>query len=179
MKHIVRKAYINYEKEENWLNEMSAKGLALVDYSWCRYVFEECEPSTYIYRLEMLKSVPSTAENQKYIEFLEQTGIEHVASYMRWIFLRKKSETGSFDIFTDLASRIQHHKRIALFLLPLSILNLGIGVINLINGLTISSHQIGGISLLNLTLGIIIGTHVLRHFKKVISLKQDKKIYES
>lgn len=33
MKHIVRKAYWNYEKEENWLNEMSAKGLALIDYS--------------------------------------------------------------------------------------------------------------------------------------------------
>ena len=29
MKHIVRKAYIDYEKEENWLNEMSAKGYEL------------------------------------------------------------------------------------------------------------------------------------------------------
>lgn len=33
MKHIVRKAYWNYEKEEKRLNEMSAKGMALTDYS--------------------------------------------------------------------------------------------------------------------------------------------------
>lgn len=30
----------------------------------------------------------------------------------------------------------------------------------------------------NLILGGIIGTHVIRHFKKVISLKKEKKIYE-
>ena len=41
MKHIVYKPYWDYEKEERWLNDMAAKGLALSDYSWCRYAFEE------------------------------------------------------------------------------------------------------------------------------------------
>jgi len=48
MKHIVRKAYWDYEKEEKWLNAMSAKGMALTDYSWCRYVFTETPCNEFI-----------------------------------------------------------------------------------------------------------------------------------
>ena len=32
-----------FEKEEQWLNEMSAKGLALVGIGYCRYEFEPCD----------------------------------------------------------------------------------------------------------------------------------------
>lgn len=41
MSQVVRKFFMDFEKEEAWLNEMSAKGLALVEHSWARYVFEE------------------------------------------------------------------------------------------------------------------------------------------
>lgn len=44
MSHVVRKYFADFEKEEQWLNDMSAKGLALVEYSWARYVFEESAP---------------------------------------------------------------------------------------------------------------------------------------
>ena len=50
MKHIVRKAYVDYEKEE-----MSAKGAALTNYSWCKYTFEDTPKGEYIYRIELLK----------------------------------------------------------------------------------------------------------------------------
>lgn len=39
MKKVIYKAYYDYEKEEKWLKEMSAKGLALINYSWLRYTF--------------------------------------------------------------------------------------------------------------------------------------------
>lgn len=41
MSQVVRKFFMDFEKEEAWLNEMSAKGWALVEHSWARYVFEE------------------------------------------------------------------------------------------------------------------------------------------
>ena len=43
MRKIIKKVFWAWdsEKEEKWLNEMSAKGLALVDYTWFRYAFEE------------------------------------------------------------------------------------------------------------------------------------------
>ncbi len=41
MIHVVRKLFWDFEKEEQWLNEMSAKGMALTHYSWCKYVFTD------------------------------------------------------------------------------------------------------------------------------------------
>lgn len=47
MNHIVRKAFFDYEKEEKYLNEMSAKGLALTDYTQFRYVFQDAPKGEY------------------------------------------------------------------------------------------------------------------------------------
>lgn len=52
MKHVVRKLFWDYEKEENWLNEMSAKGLVLSKYSWYSYEFLETPKNEYI-RIEL------------------------------------------------------------------------------------------------------------------------------
>ncbi len=43
MRQVIRTIFFDVEKEENWLNSMSAMGLALIDYSWCRYVFEQAQ----------------------------------------------------------------------------------------------------------------------------------------
>jgi len=51
----VWKAFLDYEKEEKWLNEMVAKGFAMTAYSWCHYTFENCVPGEYIYRIELLE----------------------------------------------------------------------------------------------------------------------------
>ena len=112
MKTIVRKAYWNYEKEEKWLNEMSAKGFALTDYSWCRYVFSDCEPGEFVYRLELLENLPSHPESLKYIRFMEENDAEYVASYMRWVYFRKKVSARAFDIYSDIESKIKHYQRI-------------------------------------------------------------------
>lgn len=56
MKQVIRKAFWNYEKEEHWLNTMSAKSLAMTNYSWCRYVFEEEPRGEYIYRIELTET---------------------------------------------------------------------------------------------------------------------------
>jgi len=94
MKTIIRKPYWNYEKEEKWLNEMSEKGLALTDYSWCRYVFSDSQPGEYIYRIELLEYRPSHPASQKYLRFMEESGVEHIASYMKWVYFKKNHLTG-------------------------------------------------------------------------------------
>lgn len=81
MKHVVRKLFANFEKEEKWLNEMASKSLNLVDYSFGRYLFEEGTPGEYIYRIELLKEDPMHAESKAYINFMEDSGVECVATY--------------------------------------------------------------------------------------------------
>ncbi len=98
----------DFDKEEKWLSEMAAKGFALVSVGFCRYEFEDCIPGEYNVRLEMLDSMPDHPESRKYIQFLEETGAEHVGSRIRWIYLRRKAECGHFDLFSDNESRIRH-----------------------------------------------------------------------
>jgi hypothetical protein len=101
-----------YEKEEKWLNEMSAKGMQLTDVGFCRYSFVKGTPGEYIYRLELLEHMPGNAESVSYISFLEETGIEQVGSILRWIYLRKKASDGPFELYSDTESKINHYKRI-------------------------------------------------------------------
>lgn len=116
MKHTVYKIFTigAYEKEEKWLNEMAAKGMILTDVGFCRYVFEEGTPGEYTYRLELLNHLPSHIESVSYLKFLEDTGVEHVGSYLRWVYLRKKVQDGTFELYSDVDSKIKHYKRITL-----------------------------------------------------------------
>jgi hypothetical protein len=187
MKHIVRKAYWNYEKEEKWLNEMSAKGMALTDYSWCRYVFTETPNNEYTYRIELLENLPAHAESIAYIQFLEENGVECVATSMRWIYLRKKSSEGPFDIYSDIESKIKHYKRVNVLLSTLmwvefmaGLCNLVIGIINLNTGYKLGNFTIG-----NLILGSLVVLLGLLFFKlgspirkKIKRLQQEKVISE-
>ncbi len=97
----------DFEKEEKWLNEMSAKGLHLVSVGFCTYVFEEGLPGEYTVRLQFLEKWPTSYESTQYIKFIEDTGAEYVGSLMRWVYFRKKTDGGSFDIFSDIDSRVK------------------------------------------------------------------------
>lgn len=50
----------DFDKEEKWLNEMAAKGLALNSVGFCKYGFDECLPGEYNVRLELLDNMPGT-----------------------------------------------------------------------------------------------------------------------
>jgi hypothetical protein len=184
MKHIVWKAYYNYEKEEKWLNQMSAKGLAMTDYSWCRYVFEEAPNNEYIYRLELLNQLPSHPESRAYLRFLEESGVEHIASYMRWVYLRKKTIEGPFDLYTDIDSRIQHYQRILLLWNVLMMVELSIGAVYLIHFAT-NYFQEGTLDWIRLIGGLFfaaLGFFFFKlgspHRKQVKQLRQERNLRE-
>jgi hypothetical protein len=185
MKHVVWKAYWDYEKEEKWLNEMSAKGMALTDYSWCRYVFTEAPNNEYIYRLELLEHLPSHAESVAYIRFLEESGIEHVATYWRWIFLRKKSSEGPFDIYSDIGSKIKQYRRVSTLFGAIGGINLFAFLVNIINGIAESSKYnnnylsyVSPLVLLNGVFGVCLTWLVIGYIRKISKLKKEKQLHE-
>ena len=135
MKRIIWKAYYNFETEEKWLNELASKGLAMTDYSWCRYVLEDTPPGEYIYRIELLDHTASHPESQRYIAFVEETGAEFVASYMRWVYFRKKAADGPFELFSDNTSRITHYRKVRTFWFVFLVIELIAFAMNLAVGL--------------------------------------------
>jgi hypothetical protein len=187
MKHVVWKVFVNYEKEEKWLNEMSAKGLAMTGYTWCRYVFEESPQNEFIYRIELLKNPPAHAESAGYIKFLEDSGIECVDAYMRWIYLRKKSSDGDFDIYSDLDSKLTHYGRVRSLWVTLMFLELFSGFLNIfIGGLNLlAPHSISRFPFVNIGLGALLVAIGVLFFaltrqlgRRIKALKKEKMIRE-
>lgn len=167
----------DFEREERWLNQMAAEGWALCGTGFCRYDFETCEPGEYTLRLELMEHQPGSTEGQDYIRFLEETGAEQVGSYMRWVYFRKKSALGSFDIFSDLDSRIAHLGRILRLLLIVGLLNFGIGLQNLCLFLG-QDRAFNSVGLVNLSLAALLFYGAWRLYKKRGRLCSERQIFE-
>lgn len=180
MKHKIHKAFWawNYEKEEKWLNEMSAKGLQLVSTSLFTYIFEEGPTREYHYRLELLNHVPSHPESIAYIRFLEETGVEYIGSIMRWVYFRKKVADGEFDLYSDLSSKIKHYKLISNLLLTVTPINVFamIGNFSSFAASRNSANLISGI--LSLSVSLLLGLGFLKLVRKTKHLKKQQLIQE-
>jgi len=131
----------DFEKEERWLNMMAQSGWVLDGVSFCKYEFVACEPGEYTVRLEMHEHDP------EYLDFMAGTEAEYVGRMVQWVYFRKQTVHGVFDIFSDLDSRIEHLRKIGNMLLL-------IGIANLLIGFAVSSAPInmGWINLLCATL---------------------------
>ena len=131
----------DFEKEEDWLNEMAMNGWVLESVGLCVYHFVRCEPGEYSVRLEM------RPYDEAYLSFMRETGAEYVGRMMAWIYFRKKTADGPFELFSDIDSRIGHLDRIGKLLTIIGAANLAIGIAN-----TFSPARLGWINLLCATL---------------------------
>jgi len=168
----------NFDKEEQWLNEMAAKGLVLSGVGFTRYEFDENDSDRYHIRMEMLDRLPKHPESQRYIRFLEETGAEHVGTLLRWVYFRKKSDEGPFDLFSDVDSRIRHLNRM-LWLIGF------LGVLNLFNTFNISSMFLRDGYNFELAVALFCGAVALlllygyiQILRKKLRLKKDRRLHE-
>lgn len=180
MRTIVRKwmwAW-QFDEEEAWLNEMAQKGKVLVGYRLGAYEFEDCEPGEYTIRLEMLEKWPGNPESQEYIRFVEETGAEMVSKIMKWVYFRKKTEDGPFELHGNYAARIKHLRSIITLLLPLGIFNTFIGFYNLFIGIAFPSAINILCGLVNLAVSVLLcgGLRKLNNKKK--QMEKDAQLFE-
>lgn len=168
-----------HEKEEEWLNFMSSQGKAMKRYMFpCFYKFEDCEPNEYTYRIQLLDNVPYSSKSREYIEFLKDTDIEIVDTYFKWVYFKKKTKDGPFNLFSDLESEIKHYKRIFKFLFPVMILELAVACMNvnsyLLDGYSVHRSMAQWMILLALLL-VVLESSVLI---KIHKLKKENLIRE-
>ena len=158
----------DFEKEERWLNEMAANGWTLVEVGYCCYTFEKTDDNEYTVRLEMHPF------DEDYISFMEQTGAEYIGRVLQWIYFRKKSELGRFDIFSDLDSRISHLSKIHKMILMLGLANLIIGIANLLSSRSINS----AVAVFNLLVATLLMYGVGRMRGKIEYLENERQLRE-
>jgi len=176
----VRKLYWNFEKEERWLNDMATKGQALIHYSWGTYRFEQSQPAEWIYRIELLPDAATKPASEEYLAFMADTGAQTVATYQRWVYFRKPAADGTFEVFSDLDSRIAHYKRVLLMFTSLFAALLPITIVNITNisrgNLTLALV----LPLLAIMIGAeaILAVQALRVSGKVRELEVRKRLFE-
>lgn len=127
--------------QERWLNEMSVKGFRLVNVSRWHYMFEECAPSEYVYRIEFVAD-KSKKELDNYMEFLSNLEIKSLTKNINigkysygnirlrpygknatsfatspgninseLLILEKKNNGKPFEIFTDTNDKIAYYRK--------------------------------------------------------------------
>lgn len=181
MRHTVHKLFCvwDFDKEEKWLNEMSARGMQLAAVGFCKYLFDDGEPGGYCVRLELLDNWPTRPESEKYIRFVEDTGAQYLGSVLRWVYFRKKASEGGFDLFSDIDSRIRHLKRIFSLVGLLGVLVLCSGAYNGLFGYLRSGRTADLISgILGLLLGILLAFGFVRIYRKFLRLKKERTLHE-
>jgi len=120
----------DFEKEEEWLENMARNGWVLDGVGFCTYHFIKTEQGEYSVRLQYL---PYAEENSDYTTLLEESGAERVGRIVQWVYYRKKTTDGPFQLFSDLDSRIAHLDKIALLMFIIAVMNLVIGIVNSFN----------------------------------------------
>ena len=105
-----------YDKdaEEQWVNALCQEGWALRSFFAGICEFTPCEKGEYIYRIDLLpgKGITCADDAEDYYSFMEETGVEIVQRWGRWVYLRKKTADGPFELYTDTESELALYQRI-------------------------------------------------------------------
>ena len=179
MRKVKYRLYLNYPKEEKWINEMSQQGWHLEKFSLGKFTFEKGEPGKYIYRSELLGDLKK-GEKEEYFEFLEESGITVVHHFANWIYTRRETSEGPFELFTNNQSYINYYNRILAYLIPLFLLNLGMGILNLY--LSAAKGSLGWLNISIATLNgiatIIILLPIYFIYKEKTKLQKEQQFFE-
>jgi len=102
--------YSDKDAETEWLNQIAAEGWAMKHFFAGFYIFEKCEKGEYVYQVDFGDRLFSVSSD--YRELMQDAGIEIVQTWGYWVILRKKASEGKFVLYTDVASSIEHYKKI-------------------------------------------------------------------
>ena len=179
MRKVVHKLFWagDFEEEEKWLNKMAAEGWALASARYVRYEFEKSLPGEYGVCVELLEHTAGHSESRQYLAFLEEMGVECVGTWIRWVYLRKKTADGEFELFSDNKSRVAHLSRILVFLGIIGGMNLYVGLYNIMLLFTVG-NEINLLGYVNILLGWTFMCGFGKIKKRKRKLKEEQQIFE-
>uniref|UniRef100_UPI0040564B46 DUF2812 domain-containing protein n=1 Tax=Alistipes sp. TaxID=1872444 RepID=UPI0040564B46 len=105
----------DYEKEEQYINEMAREGWHLTAVGFCRYIFRRGEPGAYIYKLDMVERTASDEVKESYFNFLTECDIRIVGEFKEWLYLQKATSSGPFEMEDNIYAKLRHLNKIYSF----------------------------------------------------------------
>lgn len=107
------KFFIDYTKEERWLNEMAKKGYEVVNKSF-GYTFKNINPEDITYRIDY-RTFKTKQDFIDYCTIFEDSGWKHILGSKSSgnQYFKKVSENSDDDIFSDNISKAARYKRVS------------------------------------------------------------------
>src|SRR5690554_2511176 len=105
---------------------------------------------------------------------MEESGVELVDRYFSWVYFRKKSNMGSFEIFSDYTSRIKQYWKVVKLLGLILVLNFIIAIINL------TTDNLLNMSISTLNWLVVIGFPpvIISHIISIQKLHKEKQLFD-
>lgn len=105
--------YYDKDEEEEWLKKMCLNGWDFKKFFLGFYTFEQCQPGEFNYQIDLLDNW--SGDKEDYAAFMEDAGVEVVGQWWRWVWLKKRTADGPFEMYTDLESKITQYSKIKKF----------------------------------------------------------------
>ena len=88
--------FVDFDKEEEWLNEMSRNGWCLWHANVYIYRFKKCEPGEYIFQIDFDEDYINDS-NEDYVNFRSSCGDIFVHECDSKIYWKRKAAEGPFE----------------------------------------------------------------------------------
>jgi hypothetical protein len=116
------KFFLDFEKEEHWLNEMALSGYELIGKS-VGYRFQKVNPQDMNIKMDY-RTFKKQSDFEDYKALFEDSGWQHISGTKRsgLQYFKKVKETASDDIFSDGVSKASRYKRLSEMYITLAFL---------------------------------------------------------
>lgn len=97
--------FIDFDKEEKWLNDMSREGWCFWHANWFLYRFKACTPGEMLFQIDFDEKKSSTGED--YVVFRNSCGDTFVHQWKNKLYWKRKATSGPFDTENNALAKLK------------------------------------------------------------------------
>ncbi len=98
--------FVDFDKEEQWLNDMATKGWAFWHTNGVIYRFKPCKPEEFIYQIDFDEKKSQEGAGD-YVVFRSSCGDQFVHQWKRKIYWKRETASGPFEAENNVAAKLR------------------------------------------------------------------------
>ena len=98
--------FVDFDKEEKWLNKMAQKGMAFQSVHGFFYSFGHCKPGEFIYQIDFDEKKSKNGVGD-YVAFRSSCGDQLVHQHKSKIYWRRDTASGPFEEENNVAAKLR------------------------------------------------------------------------
>ena len=98
--------FVDFDKEEKWLNDMAKEGWAFWHTNGIIYRFKQCKPGEFIYQIDFDEDKSKQGVGD-YVVFRKSCGDQFVHQWKRKIYWKRETASGPFEAENNVAAKLR------------------------------------------------------------------------